>query len=587
MRPARSLLHRTFVLSFIFSIGLLSFALIRPQHTSAQTNYSTSITLQTASHYRAQEVMIDMSSAFICLMTGIDVIHPDKGCLGLNPVTRRLEPKNTSNQSPQLGGVLGGMSNMIGMLYQKPISTSDSIQYLANSFGIKKTYAQGVGFNRLSPLQQMWVKLRNITFILMLLLFVFIGFGIMLRVKIDPRTVMSIQNQLPKIVITLILITFSFAISGFLVDAMWFTTYAGINILVPDKVECVNPKDTNNPTQIEQRQSEAIKAAANRNLLNNPIAYVNDLFGNDTGCTGFDVLGGNIDGIAGIVGTAASPMAGIVQETVTDTLLNGWGKGDECISGDGWWGKIKSVVTDFGGCVRGVLNWVVDWIAKILIFIILLLAIFIALVRLWFALIRAYVYSIIGVMIAPIYIGAGLIPGSKYGFSAWLRFMLAHLSVFPVTAFFFVIARIVSTIPTYDGSNYGMFLPPFIGNSAVTNHIQAILVVGVLFITPEVLNITRQTFHSEPNKMISGAIVAGFSRGTPAARIATAPIRRQFAFDPSKNRLGFAGYQLNRLRQKPVVRTFFGPGAGSNLPGWMKGWTMGPHGVPIPPSQKS
>ena len=52
----------------------------------------------------------------------------------------------------------------------------------------------------------------------------------MLRLKIDPRTVMTIQNQIPKIIIGLILVTLSFAIAGLLIDIMWIAIYLFYNV---------------------------------------------------------------------------------------------------------------------------------------------------------------------------------------------------------------------------------------------------------------------------------------------------------------------------------------------------------------------
>jgi len=43
----------------------------------------------------------------------------------------------------------------------------------------------------------------------------------MFKVKISPQAVISIQSALPKIIITLILVTFSYAIAGFLIDIMY------------------------------------------------------------------------------------------------------------------------------------------------------------------------------------------------------------------------------------------------------------------------------------------------------------------------------------------------------------------------------
>jgi len=47
------------------------------------------------------------------------------------------------------------------------------------------------------------------------------AFMIMFRVRISPQTVITVQSALPKIIFTLILITFSYAIAGFLIDLMY------------------------------------------------------------------------------------------------------------------------------------------------------------------------------------------------------------------------------------------------------------------------------------------------------------------------------------------------------------------------------
>ena len=44
---------------------------------------------------------------------------------------------------------------------------------------------------------------------------------IMFRMKINPQTVINIENALPRIVVAMLLITFSFAIAGFLIDMMY------------------------------------------------------------------------------------------------------------------------------------------------------------------------------------------------------------------------------------------------------------------------------------------------------------------------------------------------------------------------------
>ncbi len=70
--------------------------------------------------------------------------------------------------------------------------------------------------------------MRNLAYLVFAVIFVVIGLMIMLRVKIDPKTVVSVQSALPKIFLSLILITFSYPIAGFMIDLM----YVSIGVII-------------------------------------------------------------------------------------------------------------------------------------------------------------------------------------------------------------------------------------------------------------------------------------------------------------------------------------------------------------------
>jgi hypothetical protein len=119
---------------------------------------------------------------------------------------------------------------MIGSLYQTPpVSGRDFISYLQNKFHVPGTptvaYAAdpvgGIGYKSLEPVLQIWVVMRNLAYFCFAVIFVVIGIMILIRSKIDPKTTINIQNALPKIILALILVTFSYAIAGFLIDLMY------------------------------------------------------------------------------------------------------------------------------------------------------------------------------------------------------------------------------------------------------------------------------------------------------------------------------------------------------------------------------
>jgi len=129
---------------------------------------------------------------------------------------------------------LANVGNATGFMYNNPpASTYAFVQDMGQSIGFipKSAYAQGIGFSGMQPLLPIWKAFRNIAYLLLAVVMVVIGFMIMFRKKIDPKTVITVQNALPQIIITLLLITFSYAIVGLMIDMMYLVTSFGISIL--------------------------------------------------------------------------------------------------------------------------------------------------------------------------------------------------------------------------------------------------------------------------------------------------------------------------------------------------------------------
>jgi len=108
---------------------------------------------------------------------------------------------------------------------------------------VPEAKAQGFGFEGGSAVRQLWVAVRNLTYFLAVFIIIVMSFMIMFRVKLSPQTVISVQSALPKVVITLILITFSYAIAGFIIDLMYVVI--GLAALVLSNSGLFNnPNDT-------------------------------------------------------------------------------------------------------------------------------------------------------------------------------------------------------------------------------------------------------------------------------------------------------------------------------------------------------
>lgn len=130
------------------------------------------------------------------------------------------------------GGAVGLITNLTGELYnRKPASSVEYIAYLKNSINpASRVYAQGIGFSAFSPVLELWIVFRNIAYLAFIVVFIIVGFMIMFRKKIDPRTVVTIQSALPKMIVTLLLITFSYALAGLVIDVSQLTTKLAVNL---------------------------------------------------------------------------------------------------------------------------------------------------------------------------------------------------------------------------------------------------------------------------------------------------------------------------------------------------------------------
>ncbi|MBI2442746.1 MAG: hypothetical protein HYV40_02445 [Candidatus Levybacteria bacterium] len=212
-----------------------------PPVRSSSTEYAPNVPRDENSAMQVR--LINVLAAIGCQISGINPAYPNRPCVGIDKVTEKISFVPEANSQVVGGGAIGFVNTMMAAMYAAPAaSTGDYLAYLGDNFGfVKKAEAQGVGFKSLSPILPLWTAARNVAYFFYILAFVVIGILIMIRVRIDPRTVMTIQNQVPKIVIGIILITFSYAMAGFLIDFMYTSIYVVTNVVtsipIPSNVE--------------------------------------------------------------------------------------------------------------------------------------------------------------------------------------------------------------------------------------------------------------------------------------------------------------------------------------------------------------
>ena len=232
----------------------------------------------------------------------------------------------------------------------------------------------GFGFGALNPIQNIWRAFRDITYGFFIIIIIAMAFMIMFRVKLSPQTVITVQSALPKIVVGLILVTFSYAIAGFVVDLV----YVAIGLLA--------------------------LIIVNTNLTSLMGTDWSNVFGNLT-------YG---PGEMGILSFLFHYWGWFMLGTLQAWFgLDGIGMG------------FANIFLSIGQLVGGIL-------ALIFAFLSILIMLWAGL-KTVFMLIKTYVVILILVIFAPFQIALGIIyPGAGVGFGPWLRSLAANLAVYPM-----------------------------------------------------------------------------------------------------------------------------------------------------------
>lgn len=541
----KKMLQIVFSFLFLVAVGLLTTtsAHAASAYTNMYTQSNVDTTVPDTLHNRVQVAFIELLAGAGCQLAGIDVTRPDRKCLQVNSVTGTIGYAKTSSM-----GVMGILGNAITSLYTNmPAHTGDYIAYLHNNFGFAKpALAAGEGYTSLAPMMGIWVTIRNVAYLMIVLVFIFIGFAIMLRVKIDPRTVMTIENQIPKIIIGLILITLSFAIAGFLIDLMYISIYLLYQVYaaMPLTNHSLTPAvfQSNTPLGIVtggyisplQNPFQSIPALGSPYIamvvsLANPLAdFMKNILNIPAPNYGWSSFLGPLSGGAGTplnslqAGSPVGLIIDIVSLMLTIKVLGLVFSALNSVPFGGLIGIGVSAAT--GGWIYTFFEKTLrDLAPNVIAFFIVYIAIIIAMMRLLFGLLTAWVSILFSIALAPFQIFLGLIPGAKGGFGDWLKGLVANLMAFPVTAGIFLLGSALIQVFSQANSN-AFFVPPMLGGGSVP--VGALLGIIVLFaasqgpqMAKDMLQVKDDKYAGAFGTMMGGAtqMVYKTARGTHAA----------------------------------------------------------------------
>jgi len=305
---------------------------------------------------------------------------------------------------------------------------------------VAKAQTPGFGFGALLPIQILWKFARNATYAFFVIIIIVLSFMVMFKVKLNPQTVITIQSAIPKIVIALILVTFSYAIAGLLIDLMYLVFALISAIVSPLFIHGLVP-------------SISPDSPAN-------------IFGWLIGSTfplGYFGIISFVLWIVGVVLMIPILIIGLLLAAPTGTIS--------------FWISLGLIV---------------------IIFLVLVIHVF----KVIWALVKAYAFTLLLTIISPFYIALGVIIPS-FGIGPWIRLFVANLSTFIVTSLmtllsieFFLMgvtslgfiaspfglgSAVLEVLPFGFGTNAGW--PPVLGGGGAFTSAIIISAVGLVMFT--------------------------------------------------------------------------------------------------------
>lgn len=344
--------------------------------------------------------------------------------------------------------------------------------HLYNNGFIPVAYAKpptGVGFASLHLVFQLWKNLRDLSFLIIVLILVTIGFMIMFRSKINPQTVITVENSLPKIVIALILITFSYPIVGFLIDL----TFISIPLIASLFKNLIPIQELNSVT------TETIRGSFSSLIINwkNIGMY---MIGIKTIIGGliFQVINPNLQTfISIIIGTLVTFIAFIFIEPLHQFLLRLFDI------------QIFAVIANWN-VGKAIVSLLIFIIAPILLtFFIAVATIFFMYFRIFFFFLSCIINLVLYIILSPVYLLFEAIPG-RSTFSSWLKNIIGNLIVFP--GFFFLV---LTTQVLYNQLSQGESFLILPGLSTTGKHaaiMASLFGIYMWFLIPDLLKVLRQ-----------------------------------------------------------------------------------------------
>ncbi|CAN5170854.1 hypothetical protein BH09PAT2_BH09PAT2_00320 [soil metagenome] len=413
--------------------------------------------------------------------------------------------------------LMGRASSLLVKPYSTPPASGLAWSYegLAQAGFIPATHAQGIGFYALQPLAPIWKVFRNLSYMLLVLVIVSIGFMIMFRSNVSAQTVISIENSLPRIVIALLLITFSFPIAGFMIDLMYILMGLGGSVIIN------NIGVTGNADQAKQ--------------VGDMLGWQGDIFNQSGWGLLGKIIGNSNIWLTGpallslvpwelqfilryVVGSSAIAVYAWANPTFDNIRKGTMVKGIPFIG--------EALGTLLGGIISSIiLGLIVGLLVPLILSVVVWITCLMLFFRIFFMLLMTYTRILLSIIFSPFVLLFEAFPGTST-FGYWFKGLFFNLLTFPIVAILIMVSGMIANISQLNfiilgdlpSNTFGQnaaasfWRPPFL-YTIEANGFVMLVAISMLFIIPDIVAFVKKSFGVEdlPFSVSPGDLLAGGS----------------------------------------------------------------------------
>ena len=395
---------------------------------------------------------------------------------------------------------------------------------------------------------------------LLVVITVVLGFLIMFRSKIGGQTALSLETVLPRIVVTMIYISFSFAIAGFLIDMMYLMIGLVVDILLGYGLHL--------PIEYVAKVQDDFIGAKFHDLWPN-----GSLTGRTNGMRTFSAfsVGGALWDFIPIEFKGILDV--FVGRTLTTWIAHTWAQKwfplVEATENLGW--EAFTFGFNIGKTLSGFSRWLFLMaltsglaiiLPSIILGLIIILTILLHMFKIFFILLSSYIKIMLYIMFAPIIILFEVIPGQS-AFGWWFKNLIGELIAFPIVVAIMVTGQAIvlminnprywsfgsaytttgqNIVSSFSGGDYPFTLPFLYGFRS--EDFSMIVALGIILIIPDFIKMAKAkigvqdsplnfglgTFFAGASMFVSGLGTAGSLQSYRHTLAGSSPFERQKGF---------------------------------------------------------